>query len=98
MPRLHNDVSTCRNIQATRKWDIKSMIIVPMHLRKMPLMNKGMVQSQSGPLWQQSIGHHGLGLGGTYKMAGTKFYLGIRYSLSRNSKGGATHKVSSVLF
>jgi len=75
MPRLHNDVSTCRNIQATRKWDIKSMIIVPMHLRKMSLMNKGMVQSQSGPLWRQSVGHHGLGLGGYLQNGGNEILL-----------------------
>ncbi len=37
------------------------MGIVPMHLRKMPLMYWGMVPSQSGPLWLQSGGHHGLG-------------------------------------
>jgi hypothetical protein len=68
------------------------MSIIPMHLRKMPLKYWGMVPSQSGPLWLQiqSIGHHGLG--GTCETAGTKFYLGIRYSLHRNSKGGATHK------
>jgi len=77
MPRLHNDVSvsTCRNIQATRKWDIKSMIIVPMHLRKMPLMKKSMVQYQSGPLWLQSVRHHGLGLGGYLQNDGNKILL-----------------------
>ena len=37
------------------------MSIVPMHLRKMLLKYWGMVPSQSGPLWLQSIGHHGLG-------------------------------------
>jgi hypothetical protein len=37
------------------------MDIVPMHLRKMPLIYRGMVPSQSGPLWLQSGGHHGLG-------------------------------------
>ena len=29
--------------------------------------------------------------GRTCKTAGTKFYLGIRYSLCRNSKGGGLH-------
>ena len=29
--------------------------------------------------------------GGTCKTAGTKFYLGIRYSVCRNSKGGGLH-------
>jgi hypothetical protein len=37
------------------------MSIVPMHLRKMPLIYRVMVPSQSGPLWLQSGGHHGLG-------------------------------------
>ena len=37
------------------------MGIVPMHLRKMPLMFRGMVPSQSRPLWLQSGGHRGLG-------------------------------------
>ena len=38
------------------------MGIVPMHLRKMSLlMYRGMVLSQSGLLWLQSNGHHGLG-------------------------------------
>jgi hypothetical protein len=37
------------------------MDIVPMHLRKMPLTYRGMAPSQSGPLWLQSGGHHGLG-------------------------------------
>ncbi len=78
------DGSTCRNIKAKCKWDIKSMSIVPMHLRKMPLKYWGVVPSQSGPLWLQSVGHHGLG--STCETAGTKFYLGIRYSLRRNSK------------
>jgi hypothetical protein len=65
------------------------MNIVPIHLRKKPLKYWGMVLSQSGPLWLQSVGHHGLG--GTCKTAGTKFYLGIRYSVCRNSKGGGLH-------
>ena len=30
-------------------------------LRKMPLIYRGMVPSQSGPLWLLSGGHHGLG-------------------------------------
>jgi hypothetical protein len=60
-PHLHYDGSTCHNIQAACRWDIKSMDIVPMHLRKMPLIYRGMVPSQSGPLWLQSGGHHGLG-------------------------------------
>jgi hypothetical protein len=33
------------------------MDIVPMHLRKMPLIYRVMVPSQSGPLWLQSIRH-----------------------------------------
>ena len=37
------------------------MDIVPMHLRKMSLKYRGMVPSQSWPLWLQSGGHHGLG-------------------------------------
>ena len=36
------------------------MGIVPMHLRKIPLMYRGMVPSPSGPLWLQIGGHHGL--------------------------------------
>ncbi len=38
------------------------MSIVLMHLRKMPLKYWGVVPSQSGPLWLQSVGHHGLGV------------------------------------
>ena len=37
-------------------------------------------------------------LGGTCETAGTKFYLGIRYSLRRNSKGGGLQQLNLILF
>jgi hypothetical protein len=58
MPRLSSALSMYCNIKATCIWDVKSMGIVHIHLRKMPLKYWGMVPSQSGPLWLQSGGHH----------------------------------------
>ena len=65
---------------------MKSIGIVHIHLRKMPLKYWGIVPTPSGPwgLWRG--GHHGQGV--FIKIAGTKNYVGIQYSLRRNSKGG----------
>jgi hypothetical protein len=65
---------------------MKSIGIVPMHLRKMPLKYGDMVPNPSGSrgLWRGE--HHGQV--GFIKLAGTKIYVGIQYSLRRNSIGG----------
>ena len=67
-----------------------------MHLRKMLLKHMGMVPTPSGSrgLWRG--GHHGQG--GFIKTAGTKNYVGIKYSLHRNSKGeGIKQKLNHML-
>ncbi len=65
---------------------MKSIGIVPMHLRKMPLKHGGMVATPSGSRGLRRGGHHGQG--GVIETAGTKKYAGIKYSLRRNSRGG----------
>ena len=61
-------------------------MIVPMHLRKMPLKYWGMASSPSGPWGLRSSGHHGRG--GFLTTAGTKHHIGIWYILQRNSTEG----------
>ena len=65
---------------------MKSIGIVPMHLRKMPLKHGGMVPTPSGSRVLRRGGHHGQG--GFIETAGTKNYAGIKCSLRRNSMGG----------
>ena len=65
---------------------MKSIGIVPMHLEKMLLKYEGVVPTRSGSRGLRRGGHHGQGV--FIKIAGTKNYVGIQYSLRRNSKGG----------
>jgi hypothetical protein len=58
---------------------MKSIVIVPMHLRMMPLKYGGMALIPSGSRGLRRGGHHGKGE--FIKMAGTKIYVGIQYSL-----------------
>ena len=75
---------------------MKSIEIVPMHLRKMPLKHGGMVPTPSGSRGLRRGGHHGQGR--FLKTAGTKNYVGIKYSLRRNSKGeGIKQKLNHML-
>ena len=64
---------------------MKSIGVVPIYLRKMPLKHGGMVPTPSGSRGLRRE-HHGQGE--FLKMAGTKNYAGIKYSLRRNSRGG----------
>ena len=74
---------------------MKSIGIVPMHLRKMPLKHGGMVPTPSGSRGLRRGGHHGQG--GFLKTAGTKNYAGIKYSLHRNSSGGVKQQLNHLL-
>ena len=70
---------------------MKSIGVVPMHLRKMPLKHGGMVSTPNG----SRSGHHGQG--GFKKLAGTKNYVGIKYNLHKNSKGeGIKQKLNHI--
>jgi hypothetical protein len=73
---------------------MKSIGIVHIHLRKMPLKFWGIVPTPSGPWWLQSDGHHGQGV--FIKIEGTKNYIGIQYILQRNSKGGIKQKLNHI--
>ena len=70
---------------------MKSIGIVHIHLRKMPLKYWGMVPTPSGPWGLQSNGHHGWG--GLIKMAGRIKHVGIQYILQRNSTGGVKNNL-----
>jgi len=54
---------------------MKSIGIVHIYLRKMPLKFWGIVPTPSGPWGLRSDGHHGWG--GLIKMAGRKKHIGI---------------------
>ena len=58
---------------------MKSIGIVPMLLRTMPLKHGGMVPTPSGSRGLRRGGHHVQG--GFIETAGTKNYAGIKYSL-----------------
>ena len=70
---------------------MKSIGIVHIHLRKMPLKFWGIVPTPSGPWGLRSDGHHGWG--GLIKMAGRIKDVGIQYILRRNSTGGVKNNL-----
>ncbi len=75
-------VSMYYNIQTTSRWGLKSMGIIPMHLRKMPLKYWGMVPSWSGPLRYRTADTMVKGV--PSEMVGIKLYVGIKYILCVN--------------
>ena len=72
------------------------MGIVRMHLRKMPLLyGHGSISKWAVVAYRAA---DTMIWTGTCKTVGTKFYLGIRYNLHRNARGGSTYQFISIMF